>query len=207
MNIVPIVEGQGEETAVPLLLRRLRDEAQLWNLEVGRTIRQRRTQLVKKATLQAAVRIAAIRDDCAAILVLFDADDDCPKERVPELEAWARDAAGDRPCAVVIATREYEAWFLASLETLRGRCRIQEQAVSHHDPESVRAAKEELERNMAAGASYSPPVDQARLTAHLDFERAYRNCRSFRKLVKAFGALAAAVGAEPAMWPPAAWVS
>ena len=207
MNIVPIVEGQGEETAVPLLLRRLRDEAGLWNLEVGRPIRQRRTQLVKKATLQAAVRIATVREDCAAILVLFDADDDCPKECAPTLELWACEAAGGKPCAVVIANREYEAWFLAGMEALRGHCRIQQGAVSHHDPESVRPAKEELERNMPPGVSYSPPVDQVKLTAHLDFERAYRNCRSFRKLVKAFGALAAAVGAAPAMWPPVAWVS
>jgi len=207
VNIVPIVEGQGEETAVPLLLRRLRNEAELWNLEVGRAIRQRRTQLVKKGTLQIAVRIAAVREDCAGILVLFDADDDCPKERAPTLEAWAREVAGDKPCAVVIANREYEAWFLAGMEALRGQCRIGSGAASHPDPESVRGAKEELERHMPPGASYSPPVDQAKLTAHLDVERAYRHCRSFRKLVKAFGALAVAVGAAPAAWPPAAWIS
>jgi uncharacterized protein DUF4276 len=207
VKIVPIVEGQGEEGAVPLLLRRLRDEAQLWNLEVGRPIRQRRTQLVKKATLQAAVRIAAVRDDCAAILVLFDADDDCPKGFAPTLEAWAREAAGAKPSAVVIANREYEAWFLACMEGLRGHCRIAQGAVSHHAPESVRAAKEELERHMPAGVSYSPPVDQVKLTAHLDLERAYRSCRSFRKLVKAFGTLAASAGVAPGVWPPAAWVS
>lgn len=207
MNIVPIVEGQGEESAVPLLLRRLRDEAELWNLEVGRPIRQRRTQLVKKATLQAAVRIAAVREDCAAILVLFDADDDCPKECAPTLEAWAREAAGAKPSAVVIANREYESWFLACMEALRGHCRIAQEAVSHHAPESVRAAKEELERHMLPRASYSPPVDQVKLTARLDLERAYRSCRSFRKLVKAFGTLAAAVGVAPDVWPPAAWVS
>lgn len=207
MNIVPIVEGQGEEAAVPELLRKLRNEAGLWNLEVGRPIRQRRTQLVKKATLQAAVRIAAVRADCTAILVLFDADDDCPKECAPTLEAWAREAAGDKPCAVVIANREYEAWFLAGMEALRGRCRIRQEAVSHPDPESVRGAKEKIEEQMPPGASYSPPVDQVRLTAHLDCERAYRNCRSFRKLVKAFGALAGAAGAVPAIWPPAAWVA
>lgn len=206
MNIVPIVEGQGEEAAVPLLLRLLRDKAELWTLEVGRPIRQRRTQLVKKATLQAAVRIAAVREDCAGIFILFDADDDCPKECAPTLEAWALEAAGGKPCAVVIANHEYEAWFLAGMEALWGQCRIGPGAVSHPDPESVRGAKEELERYMPPGASYSPPVDQVKLTAHLDFERAYRNCRSFRKLVKAFGVLAAAVGAVPAAWPPVAWV-
>lgn len=113
MMIQPMVEGQGEETAVPVLLRRLRDEAQVWGLEVGRPHRRRRTQLVRRDSLQVAVRVAVLRQDCAGILVLFDADDDCPKDLGPILEGWARETAGGRPCAVVMANREYEAWFLA----------------------------------------------------------------------------------------------
>ena len=206
MIIQPIVEGQGDEAAVPLLLRRLRDEAQAWGLEVGRPHR-RRTQLVKKDSLQSAVRIAALQDNCAAILVLFDADDDCPKELAPTLEVWAREAAGGKPCAVVMANREYEAWFLASIEALRGRAGVLSDAASHADPEAPRDAKGELERRMPGGASYSATVDQAPLTAHLDLQSAYRRCRSFRKLASAFGALAANAGVAPAVWPPAGWVS
>lgn len=207
MIIQPIVEGQGEEAAVPLLLRRLRDEAQAWGLEVGRPHRRRRTQLVKKDSLQSAVRVAALRENCAAILVLFDADDDCPKELAPTLEGWAREAAGGKPCAVVMANREYEAWFLASIEALRGKAAILPDAISYPNPEAPRDAKGALERFMARGASYSPTVDQAALTAHLDLASAYQRCRSFRKLVNAFGELAIAAGVVPAVWPPSAWVS
>jgi hypothetical protein len=207
MMIQPIVEGQGEEAAVPLLLRRLRDEAQAWELEFARPHRRRRTQLVKKDSLQTAIRVAALREDCVGILVILDADDDCPKELAPTLEEWAREAAGGRACAVVIANREYEAWFLASVEALRGKAAILPDAVSHPDPEGPRDAKGELERRMPRGASYSPTVDQAALTAHLNMERAYRRCRSFRKLVGAFGVLASAAGVAPDVWPPATWVS
>ena len=207
MIIQPIVEGQGDEVAVPLLLRRLRDEAQAWGLDVGRPHRRQRTQLVKKSSLENAVRVAALRENCAAILVLFDADDDCPKELAPTLEEWARDAAGGKPCAVVMANREYEAWFLASIETLRGKAAILTDAISHSNPEAPRNAKGELERRMAHGASYSSTVDQATLTAHLDLASTYRRCRSFRKLVSAFGELAAAAGVAPAEWPPSAWLS
>ena len=207
MIIQPIVEGQGEETAVPLLLRRLQDEAHAWGFEVGRPHRRRRTQLVKKDTLQSAVRVAALREDCAGILVLFDADDDCPRELAPTLEQWAREAAGGKYCAVVLANREYEAWFLAGIEALRGTSGVLPDANSHPDPESPRDAKGELERRMPPGASYSPSVDQEKLTAHFDLERAYRRCRSFRKLASAFAGLAAAAGVVPAVWPPAAWVS
>ena len=207
MIIQPIVEGQGDEAAVPLLLRRLRDEAQAWGLEVGRPHRRRRTQLVRKDSLQSAVQVAALREDCAAILVLFDADDDCPKELAATLEEWAREAAGGKPCAVVMANREYEAWFLASIEALRGKASILPDATSHHEPEVPRDAKGELERRMPRGVSYSATVDQTILTAHLDLESAYRRCRSFRRLVSAFGDLAAAVGLGPAVWPPRSWVS
>lgn len=207
MIIQPIVEGQGDEAAVPLLLRRLQDEAQAWGFTVGRPHRKRRTQLVRKDSLQGAVRVAVLQPACAGVLVLFDADDDCPKELAPTLEEWAREAAGGRPCAVVMASREYEAWFLASIEALRGKVAIVAGATSHPDPEMPRDAKGELERRMSPGASYSATVDQVALTAHLDLEIAYRRCRSFRKLVSAFGALAAAAGGAPAVWPPAAWVS
>ncbi|MGH8674709.1 MAG: DUF4276 family protein [Burkholderiales bacterium] len=207
MIIQPIVEGQGDVSAVPLLLRRLRDEAQIWELDVGKPHRRRRTQLVNRDSLRSAVRVAALRADCAGILVLFDADDDCPAELAPTLEEWAREAAGTIPCAVVMANREYEAWFLASIETLRGRSDVLPEAASHADPEAPRDAKGELERRMRSGASYSATVDQPGMTAHLDLESAYRRCRSFRKLVSAFGALAGAAGMAPAVWPPAAWVS
>jgi hypothetical protein len=206
MVIQPIVEGQGEVDAVPLLLRRLRDEAQAWGLEVGKPHRKPRTQLVKKDSLQAAVRLAALDRDCVAILVLFDADDDCPKQLAPTLEAWAQEAARETPCAVVMANREYEAWFLASIEPLRGTAAILPDATSHADPEAPRDAKGELERRMPHAASYSPTVDQARLTARLDLETAYRRCRSFRRLVHAFGELARRAGFAPAAWPPAAWI-
>lgn len=208
MMIQPIVEGQGDETAVPVLLRRLRDEAQVWGLEVGRPHRRRRTQLVRRDSLQVAVRVAVLHQDCAGILVLFDADDDCPKDLGPTLERWAREAAGGRPCAVVMANREYEAWFLASIEALRGQAAVLPDATSHPNPEAPRDAKGELERRMSRGVSYSATVDQVALTARLDLESAYRRCRSFRKLVNAFGSLAAAAGvAPPVSWPPVAWSS
>jgi hypothetical protein len=206
MIIQPIVEGQGDVDAVPLLLRRLRDEAQAWGLEVAKPHRKPRKKLVKKEFLQSAVQLAGLTPDCAGILILFDADDDCPKDLAAVLDEWAQEVAGGKPCVVVVANREYEAWFLASIEALRGKAGILPEAASHPDPESPRDAKGELEKRMPHGATYAPTADQAPLTAHLDLESAYRRCRSFRKLVSAFGVLATAAGVAPAVWPPAKWV-
>ena len=140
--------------------------------------------------MRTAVRLALVQDDCRAILILFDGDDDCPKELAPTVESWARDEAGPVPCFVVVAHREYEAWFIASF---------------HPDPEAPRDAKGKLEDRMGAGQSYSETLDQAALTASFDMSAAYASCRSFRRMVRAFGLLVTGIGIELGTWPPAAW--
>lgn len=202
-NIQPIVEGHGDVPAVPILIRRLIAATQTYELEVGRPIRQPRGRLVKEDSLRRAVKLALKQPGCAAILVLFDGDDDCPKELVPALRTWARSESGRVPCEIVVAKREYEAWFLASLESLRGSRGIRADASPPGDPESVRGAKELLEAHMACG-SYFEKIDQPSLTSAFDMAAAY-SCRSFRQMVTAFGRLAAGAGHPIADWPPASW--
>jgi hypothetical protein len=105
----------------------------------------------------------------------------------------------------VLAHREYEAWFLAAIESLRGVRGIRADAVSHPDPEAPGGAKGQLEQRLAAGRSYSETADQAALTATFDMAQTYRRCRSFRRMVRAFGLLAAAMGVPLDPWPPPAW--
>lgn len=104
-----------------------------------------------------------------------------------------------------MANREYEAWFLASLVALRGVRGIVADASSHAAPEDPRNAKGESRRHMIAGRGYSESVDQAAMTAQLDFGAAYRGCRSFRKMVKAFGDVVGEMGIVLAPWPPGVW--
>jgi len=207
MRIQPIVEGYGEVEAVPILLRRLRDEAEAWELEINPPIRRKRSEFLDESALRKSVRLALLQPDCRAILILFDSDDDCPKEKAPEIENWARDEAGETPCAVVMAHREFEAWFLATVESLRGRRGIRNDAEPPAEPESPRDAKGRLERRMEQGRSYSETSDQAPLTAVFDFPTAYGRSRSFRRMVRAFGALVAGTGITLSEWPPASWES
>ena len=206
MILQPIVEGQGDEAAVPVLLRRLAEKAAAWDLQIARPHRRRRTQLVRKDTLQAAVRTARLTQGCGAILVVFDADDDCPAELAPQLSKWAREAAGATPCALVMANREYEAWLLAGIRSLRGVAGIRSDAGQPLDPETPRDAKGKLEDHMGAGANYMPTADQARMTAAFDLASAFQLSRSFRKLVVAFGEMLTATGRPPDEWPPAGWL-
>jgi hypothetical protein len=121
--------------------------------------------------------------DCAAILVLVDMDDDCPQEKGPEL-AGRIQAMGNLPFSVVVvcAKREYEGWFLASLET------IHVGYVYQGDPEDRRDAKGWLTREFG----YRQVRDQSVYTQELDIALARRKSRSFRRLYHAFEEIVAA---------------
>jgi hypothetical protein len=206
LKIQILVEGQGDKAAVPILLRRLQQECGAFGVSFGHPIRRYRSELVNESTLRQAARMALRREEgCAGILLIFDGDTDCPRELAPRIQDWARAEAGPIPCEVVITYREYEAWFLGSLESLRGRCGIRGDALSHPNPESMRGAKARLTAAMEGSRSYSETKDQPALTAIFDLAAAYRSCRSFRRMVHAFGRLAAAAGAELGEWPPSTW--
>ncbi len=205
MLIQPVVEGYGEVEAVPILLRRLRDMSQAFDIEVGKAIRQKRSELVQQDLLRRAVRLALLQSGCGAVLILFDADDACPAHLAPVIQGWAQAEAGSIPVAVVIACWEYEAWFLASIESLRGFRGIVPGAISHPDPEFPRDAKGQLEERMQGGQSYSETTDQPAMTARFDMAAAYGRCRSFRRMVRAFGVLVSGTAQPIPNWPPPAW--
>jgi hypothetical protein len=206
VTIELIVEGHGEVEAVPVLLRRLRDEGRASGLEFGRPMRRKRSELIQEDAVRKAVRLALLRPECRGILILFDADDDCPAEMAPVVQGWAQAEAGPIPVAVVMPCREYEAWFLAAIESLRGFRGVLARAASHPEPESPRSAKGELEERMQTGRSYAETADQAGLTARFNLAAAYARCRSFRRLVRAFGLLAQQSGHLAGQWPPPPWV-
>jgi hypothetical protein len=205
MNIQPIVEGDGEILALPVLLRRLIDAVSAYSIGVNHPIRRPRTDLVREDGIRRAVRLARVMPKCAAILIVFDGDDDCPKDLAPRVQAWGQAEAAPLPCYVVMPNREYEAWFLATIESLRGTRGIRHDATSHPDPESRRGVAEELRRRMTPNRRYSKTADQPALTAAFDMAEAHRSCRSFRRMVRVFGLLATDLGIALPQWPPADW--
>ncbi|MDQ2798116.1 MAG: DUF4276 family protein, partial [Armatimonadota bacterium] len=144
------------------------------------------------------------KPDACAVLVLFDADDDCASTYVPHMLAWAREAVPRMPCGVVMARREYEAWFLAAVESLRGQRRIRLDAVYPDDPEKVRAAKGVISRFMPLNTPYAETADQPALSAQFDLKMAYHGASSFRKLVKEVCRILEELGQTPVIPPD--WV-
>lgn len=206
MTIQPIVEGHGEVAAVPCLLRRLFAEAKVSShVQIGEPIRRKRPEFMSENGVRLMVQIARRRRHCSAILILFDADDDCPKNLKESIENWAREEDSRIRCHVVVAVREYEAWFLAALESLRGVSGISHDAVSYPEPESVGGAAEKLRKLMPPNRTYSKPVDQLEMTKKFELAEAYRCCRSFKRMADVVVRLASELGVSLETWPPPEW--
>jgi hypothetical protein len=113
------------------------------------------------------------------VLVLLDADDDCPANLARFLLERARGHT-DLDVSVVLAKREFEAWFLAAAESLRGRRGLSHDLSAPGHPEDVRGAKEWLSHRRTDGHAYSAPIDQPALASAMDLELA-RRAPSFDK--------------------------
>ena len=182
--IVPIVEGQGEVESVPELIRRIgADISPSTFPRVGRPIRVKRNQIVQETIFKRYLERASREGAHARVLILLDADGDCPRELADHLSSWAREARSDRLIRVVLAKREYEAWFIAAAESLVERGILRRES-SPDDPETIRNAKGWIAARMVAGRSYGPPKGQAALTRALDISLARHNSPSFDKMYR-----------------------
>lgn len=171
MRIVPIVEGHGDVEATPELLRRLCAEAGMWDINIDSPIRKPREKLIQEAELVKAIEVAC-RNRGDGVLVLFDGDDDCPATLGPTTQEIASRVARV-PCQVVLAHREYEAWFLASIESLRGYRGILNDAAFSGNPDSPRDAKGRLEALMEPRLSYAETTDQVKFSTQFDMRVAH----------------------------------
>ena len=91
MKLIAIVEGYGEVAAVPVLLRRvLHEKLQRYDVGIEPPIRVPKNKLLKPDELERTVNLAARRTSATdGIIVLVDADDDCPAELAPAMATRA----------------------------------------------------------------------------------------------------------------------
>lgn len=115
-----IVEGHGEQESIRVLVKRLSSVLHPGiHVEVPIVLRVSRSRVIKPGELERSVELAARRVGPAGpLLILMDSDDDCPAQLGPDLLRRARSARSDRKISVVLAKREFEAWFLASALSL-----------------------------------------------------------------------------------------
>ena len=122
MRIGIIVEGHGEVEAFPILVRRLLARHGITDVEIPRPWRLPKGKMMRQDELARTVEMVARKTSPGgALLILLDADDDCPAELGLRVLECVRRVRNDRPLSVVVAKREFEAWFLGAAESLRGQ--------------------------------------------------------------------------------------
>jgi hypothetical protein len=122
------------------------------------------------------------------VLVLRDGDDSdvsCPVTFASSMKPRQGSIRG--AVEVVIAWREYEAWLLAAVDSLRAHPAVRDNARTPANPEGNRGAKGRLENLMLE--SYKETLHQAKFSAQIDLKMAQANSRSFRRMVHAVEAL------------------
>lgn len=184
-KIIPIVEGDGDVAAVPNLIRRILGERfQRYDWSVGHPKRAHSLAVLRR-DLEKYILYAESESDCAGTLILLDLDDGCPMQEALALDISIRAIHHFLPVAIVFACKEYETWFLASIESLAGQYTLPAEISAPVDVEKIRGAKEWITDRMAPGRIYKETDHQPAMSAYMDLELAANRSRSFRRLISA----------------------
>lgn len=169
IHISPIVEGYGDFEAVPVLLRMINPE-----LKVSRPVRFPRTRLVIESELQRAVHIAKsnlTQGDAAMVLLVMDADEDCPAVLGPRLVRIMEAVSRPFECYVSLAMREFESWIVGGIEEF-------DVAI----PDSTGSLKQRI---LALNEGrYQETIDQTRFTSKINIESLAAKSPSFSRLYR-----------------------
>lgn len=176
-----IVEGDSEKESLPLLVRRIANASFPGVvIEIATPWRVPRGRLVREGFLEQQIRASARQAGVGgAILLVIDADDDCPKHFAPALRGRVEKMENITcPVSIVLAEREWESWFMAAAASLRGQRGLDPNLDRPASVEAIRDAKGWIDKHKQRG--YSPILDQPALTSLMDIELA-RSSNSFDK--------------------------
>ena len=184
VKIAAIVEGHGECEAVPILIRRIALAINPGYVpEILKPLRAPVSKLLREGEIERSTELAARKlQGKGGIIIIVDCDWDngCPAKDGPVLLKRAQSVRTDMPIAVVLAKKEFEAWFLAAAESLMGKY-LPIDLVSPSNPENIRGAKEWLSSKMPPGRSYTETTDQPAFTTVFGMDAARRSSDSFGK--------------------------
>jgi len=196
--LVTVVEGHGEVESAPLIIRRLIIERSIPSINIATPFRSKRHLIIRDGHLEKVITtILTVRENCGGILILLDADDDCPAQLGTSLQTRAQKVTSV-PIRVVVANKELEAWFLGAKESLRGVRGIKHNATTPVHPEEIRGAKEHLTENMSEGRSYLEVDDQPAFAEKFDWRISQQVCPSFDKFVRSLDWLFDRISSAPA---------
>ncbi len=199
--VAPIVEGETEERCIKAILtgiwRDLLHAADAEQLAVLDALPAHRSSVLKEGHPELAERVErafrALRlrlrhsaMDRGFVLLLIDADEDCPANVGPQLLARAKAARSDADIACVLAKRELENWFKAAATSLAGVCGLPDELTTPANPEEGSGDKwltRQMQRNDKQ-RKYTKPGDALELVERMDLQQCRANAPSFDKLCR-----------------------
>jgi Domain of unknown function (DUF4276) len=216
--VAPIVEGQTEQGCVERLLWRVWTDVCRTNerLQVLTPIRRHRDVLVdeKREDLTKAVEEAQLtlrartrRDPQGRplVLILLDAEQNCPGELGPQLLARGQQAWQGADVACVIAKRMIENWIVAGATpaTLGGVNGLPADVQAPTDPEDRNGARwlNDQIRKQSRSGKYAKTVDGPAFVERMDLQLCRGTAPSFDKLCRVLEVRAQA-GGQPAQPAP-----
>lgn len=182
-RILPIVEGEGDVLAVPVLVRRILEVNAHFDVQVLPP--HRRGELPKvKADFSRIFKIAALEN--ASVLCVLDFDcaqcfDALLDEQ--ELQQQAQKLRPDVPFASCLIVKEFESLFLwDEASTRKALPSIFKGTQFPANPEDIRPAKEWLSKAQPSGMAYKPTVHQAKLAAAVSLDTLRERSPSYQRL-------------------------
>ncbi|MCI0700529.1 MAG: DUF4276 family protein [Planctomycetia bacterium] len=200
LYIAPVVEGQTEQGCLEKLLRRV------WNellgcserLQVVEPFRGQRDALVHPSGTvlvdsveKAFLKLRAVsRKDIDArllLLILLDAENDCPATLAPRLLTAAKTALpSDAPIACVLPKRMLENWIVAGASTLAGVNGLPNPLPARDSFEDRSGANwlESQFRSVNKTKKYKKTVDAKKFVEKMNLSDCRKNAPSFDKLCR-----------------------
>lgn len=172
-----IVEGQGDEQALPKLLNKFVKSLGLEDTVFA--VAQRSSRCSDEDLRKQCADLRG-RPQIAGAMFVRDCEDGCPKHEAPRMAAVLRAEKLPFPVAVVLFYREYETLFVATLDALAGKRLVGPQgselpsldasAIAPPDPERNRDAKGQLNAYLPKTHPYRETSHQLAMTQALDIE-------------------------------------
>lgn len=189
-RMLPIVEGHGEDRAVPLLIRRILESQGIYQAQILPARRYGEYPSVTKNFDN--LFLAAIKEK-APILWVMDFDSkhyDCPLKEARHLLTRAETLRPGWPLKIAFLVKEYETLFLVDEAACRAIFPDISPKVGFPEiPEDVRDAKGWLSQHRPSGLAYKETVHQEKITARLNLDLLRARSADFAHLERAVLAL------------------
>lgn len=182
-RILPIVEGQGDVFAVPVLVRRILQAHGRFDVQAlpphkrGElpTVKKHFTNIFQVAAKEQASILCVLDFDCAQCVDVLQDERD--------LRQLAQQIRPDIPFAACLIVKEFESLFLwDEVGARKVLPYIVKSTQFPANPEDIRPVKEWLSDAQPSGMAYKPTVHQAKLAAAINLDALRERSPSYQRL-------------------------